>query len=152
MDQCIIKASENNEIEDVKRLLEAGADPNFQDKCGSTALIWASKTGNIEIVRVLFEAGADLNLQNRWGNTALIIASRYTVEETVKILLEAGADPNIQNRWGNTALELALSDKNNKIVDLLQNYYRSTISYYSDEPYDMTLRRLMTGITMDAWV
>jgi ankyrin repeat protein len=55
----------------VKFFAENGADPNYQNSYGNTALILASRWGHREVVRFLLTKGADTSLKNKDGNTAL---------------------------------------------------------------------------------
>jgi len=105
----------------VKILLEAGADPNKQNKYGWTALMMAACHSSPErgisserTVEMLLTSGADPNKQTEGGWTALILAARdsspergESSERTVEILLGAGADPNKQKEDGGTALMIA---------------------------------------------
>ena len=43
-------ASENDNLEIVKYLVENGADVNIQNKFGEAALIWAVKHNNLDII------------------------------------------------------------------------------------------------------
>ena len=54
----LLKAAKENNVEGVLALLEAGADINFADELGQTALIFATCDGNKEIVQALLDAGA----------------------------------------------------------------------------------------------
>ena len=54
----LIQAAHNNDLEEVERLLEAGADVNWQDEYGDTALYYAVMGGHISIVELLKAAGA----------------------------------------------------------------------------------------------
>lgn len=134
--------SEEGDLQGVKRCIEEnGADINYTDHCGEsalikaslkgyleivkyliskgadmnlgnyTALIWASIEGHLEIVKVLVEAGADLNIKESSGNTALIKASQKGYFEIVKVLVEGGADVNIRNKYDKTALECSATDE-----------------------------------------
>ena len=67
----MITASLFGHIEVAKALIEAGANVNFRNKDGSTALITAAFFGRIEIVKALLEAGADKDIRNKDGGTAL---------------------------------------------------------------------------------
>ena len=87
----LFKAVGLNEIEEVKKLIEEGADLNAVDKNRATALYWASLWGRSEIVKMLIEAGADVNAVDVDGETALHFASRWGYSEIVKMLEEAGA-------------------------------------------------------------
>jgi len=40
--QALIEAGKEGRVEDVKRLLDSGADVNGRDKDGATALMWAA--------------------------------------------------------------------------------------------------------------
>ncbi|CAK9867007.1 unnamed protein product [Sphagnum jensenii] len=60
-------------------LLKAGADPNYTDKGGYTAMDIASgmeSKGSRELVRLLIEAGFDLGKRNLWGEDYLTLVAR----------------------------------------------------------------------------
>ena len=58
--------------EQVRRLVQAGADPNARDDIGLTPLHNAAILRiNPEIVEALLEAGADPNVTDKWGQTPL---------------------------------------------------------------------------------
>ena len=128
----LMLASENNYIDIVRLLLEAGANVNHQGRYGWTALIFAVSPGNFNtgIVKLLLAAGANVNLQTvEDGLTALISASYEGHTEIVKLLLAAGADVNLQTTtkttdrgWhgpGMTALMYASRTGRTEIVRLL---------------------------------
>src|SRR5690606_10847031 len=60
-------------------LIEAGADLNFQNNDGSTALISAAFFGHPEIVQLLLNAGADRTIKNKYGATAFdVVAAPFS--------------------------------------------------------------------------
>ena len=93
----------------VKRLLEAGADPNAKGKgFGDTALHRAA-CRSLPICEALIAAGADVNARDGVGMTPLSWSFQSyweeseekavnRIEQTTKLLLEAGADPLIGKR------------------------------------------------------
>ena len=87
-------AAYSGHSEDIKTLLEAGADPNARDNKGNTPLHWAVFGGHAEAVTALLEPGVDLNARDSDGATPLKSAAYWGRSKSVKILLEAGADPN----------------------------------------------------------
>lgn len=70
----LLFTSYHNQIEFVKTLLRAGADPDLEDDDGQTALLLASYAGNTEVVEALLQAGADINHISAQGATALYSA------------------------------------------------------------------------------
>ncbi len=119
----------------IKALVNAGADPNYQDYMGKTALHYAT---NAEAVQELIASGAktdardkdnktpfDLAFEKRnnelffallAGGTKLASGGEYLVQaaqqETpglIKALLTAGADPNDKDNTGATALHYTRS-------------------------------------------
>ena len=112
----LLKAAGEYEIEPVERLLAAGADVNYQDENGDTALIRAAQCFMcLSTVEPLLEAGADVHLQDEFGDTALLAAAygdNFAMAggyvEPVDWLLAAGADINHQNKAGHTALQIAV--------------------------------------------
>jgi ankyrin repeat protein len=74
----------------VRLLLASGANPNFRNDAGATALMWAAD--DAEKTRLLLENGADANARSDDGRTPLIIAAdQYGASPVVKLLLDHGA-------------------------------------------------------------
>ena len=93
-------------------LLTYGADPNYQDSTGRTALVYAVVTGE-EIVRVLLEHGADPNISDNSKRTPLMLAALDAGMESgiIETLIEYGADVNAQDDDGMNALLWVVAGK-----------------------------------------
>lgn len=91
INEQLIIAAQNNNINNVQLLLQNGADPTYND---SDALQWAAKNGNIEIVKILLQAGADPNANN---NNALRWAERNEHGNIINMLTSATALPKNNN-------------------------------------------------------
>jgi ankyrin repeat protein len=81
-------ASVTSDIDILKALLAAGADPNAKDATGQTALMRAaySDLADPERVRLLLDHGADVNAQANNGDTALKKAERKGPTDVAKLL------------------------------------------------------------------
>ncbi len=72
LNQALLRAARDGEVETVKSLLDRGADINVQDdKWGTTPLMEAADGGHIEVIKLLITRGANLNLKDKVGWTAL---------------------------------------------------------------------------------
>src|SRR5574337_1188586 len=58
---ALVRAAAGGDVRSVKRLLEAGADPNAADADGRTAVTHAAYGGHAEVVRMLLDGGADVD-------------------------------------------------------------------------------------------
>lgn len=107
-------AARGGNVENVRRLLEAGANPNLESPDrGQTALKLAAFRGHNEVVGALLEGGAVIDYrggeyENRFSRvTALFLAAARGHADTVKLLIERGADPYAENAAGEVALGYA---------------------------------------------
>lgn len=120
INQDLINASKTGNVEEVKILLEKGADTNHRDDNSRlTSLLYASRNGYIEIVKLLIEKGANVNEKSAEGCAALVLASEKGHMEIVKLLIEKGADVNSADNFGDTVLKKASYNGQLEIVKIL---------------------------------
>lgn len=79
-------AIKNNNIEEVKLLLNYGANVNTQDKNRNTPLHSAVQSGHTEIVKLLLKKGANPLLKNKYGKTPKDLAKN---KDVIQLLEEA---------------------------------------------------------------
>ena len=110
-----------NDLAAMKRMLDAGLDPNARDATGYTPLIAASRAGNVAMIRLLTSRGADPNLRdgavNSW--TPLLHAIHKAQPAATSALLDAGANPNGTDTYGTTPLMMAAGYGYTDIVKIL---------------------------------
>ncbi len=83
-----------------QRLIDLGADVNYQTLKGETPLLRAMRLNPdkaIQMAQILIENGADINHQDHKGDTALIKAIRLNHIQVVEMLLDQGANVNLVN-------------------------------------------------------
>ena len=113
--------SEEPSFEDVKKLIDGGADVNDTDKHEKTPLMYAAGNSGadaLKIVELLIGKGANVNGTDYDGNTTLIYAVPNFGEcgfKIVELLIENGVNVNAKNNDGETVFDLINPDyKNNK--------------------------------------
>jgi ankyrin repeat protein len=79
-------AAGSGDLESMRRLLDAGIDPNTASSSGMTPLMDAAMNGRRDAVRLLLERGADPALQDDAGTTALDLARNADAQETIHLL------------------------------------------------------------------
>lgn len=88
-------AAKAGNVDEVRRLLEAGVNPNTPYMSYATGisapLYIATEYGRANVVKLLLEYGADPNMQGNLGFTPLFSAVRFGRIEIVKELLAWGA-------------------------------------------------------------
>lgn len=121
LDAPVAEAARRGDLEEVRRLLRAGADPNAPLGDGMTALHWAAQRGDEAMGRALLHAGARASAGTRIGRyTPLHVAARSARPAIVALLLETGADPEARTtNSGATPLHLAAASGDPEVVAAL---------------------------------
>jgi ankyrin repeat protein len=122
LNELLLKAVQKNGRAIVP-LLKSGADPNYEDKYGNTALgLIASGFGTDErdyMIHELILYGANINKQNIAGDTALHHAVAANFITGILLLMTSGADPNIRNNKGDTPIQIAYRTNNTRIINTM---------------------------------
>ena len=84
----------------ISKLLENGAELDFQDKLGCKPISYAAMCSGTGLLKILLEENCNINDRDNLGFTPLIHACRTGRDENVKLLLEKGADPLIKPKAG----------------------------------------------------
>jgi ankyrin repeat protein len=116
----LVASAQGNDVEGVKRALEAGDALDASALGGMTALHWAAKNGNAEIVGLLLEAGADVNAGNKVGKTAVALAAENGQIDVLRALVDKGGAVDSTDEIGGTPLLWAAAlSKNAETVAFL---------------------------------
>ena len=132
-------ATIDGELEIVKMLIDAKANPNLKNLWGWTALHCAAMYNKVEIARMLIDAGANVNITNKEGWTALHEAARKGHTKIAHMLIDAGTKLNVQDEDGWTSLHMASRYGSVEIVRILIDAgARTDIATNGRElPYDL---------------
>lgn len=98
----LMVASKHNLIDYVRKALLKGADLNFKNGEGRTALMEASRYGHYRIVQYLIEKGANLNNTDKSKMTAIMLAINYGHLCLANYLFEEGAQVIIEDKFINS--------------------------------------------------
>jgi ankyrin repeat protein len=108
-----------NRLENVKALLEAGADPLIPTETNITALMMAAGAGTgvnsttdeppeaVKIVELLVSHGAEVNTVGQFGWTPLHLAAYHGYNNVIDYLIKNGANPNTMDGFGQTPLSIS---------------------------------------------
>ncbi len=117
----LMSAAQRRDLDVVRTLLSAGADPNAAADLGQTALHCAAQggaAGSLEAVTALVNAGADIDEETDEGITPLMAAAMRADTQVVAYLLQRGAKVNAQTVSGNTAVMFASDGRNEYSRDM----------------------------------
>ena len=119
LNDYLVKAAQEGDIEQARELLERGADPNGSYKFNLFPLHEAAARGHIEMVRLLLAKGANINAYKS-GDTPLCEAAKKGHTEVARLLLAKGADVNGYKNYDGKYLHPPLSyAKTQEMVELL---------------------------------
>jgi serine/threonine-protein phosphatase 6 regulatory ankyrin repeat subunit B len=131
--------AKTGELEAVKTLLLAGADPHHKDWDGHTAFTLAAANGHAKVVAALISHCPANVSPDDWiqrlqdeadnqGRTALMLAVLNRQLNMAKFLLGEKADPHRTDYKGRNAILWAAAKANQHMVNLLIGYYATHVA------------------------
>lgn len=116
----------------VQMLLQSGADPNYRDRDGWSAIHWAAEEGHHEVVSLLLKHGTNPNGISAYGTSPLHCAANGGHNEIVNELLQYGANPLMITTHGWTPLHHAAFMGHVKVVQSLLGSDERVSSSFQD--------------------
>ncbi|XP_030197584.1 protein phosphatase 1 regulatory subunit 12A isoform X5 [Gadus morhua] len=113
-----LAACSSGDAEEVLRMLERGADINYANVDGLTALHQACIDDNVDMVTFLVEHNASINQPDNEGWIPLHAAASCGYMDIAEYLISKGADVGVVNSEGETPLDIAEEEA---MEELLQN-------------------------------
>uniref|UniRef100_A0A8C9V0N1 Protein phosphatase 1 regulatory subunit n=1 Tax=Scleropages formosus TaxID=113540 RepID=A0A8C9V0N1_SCLFO len=113
-----LAACSSGDTEEVLRMLERGADINYANVDGLTALHQACIDDNVDMVTFLVEHGANINQPDNEGWIPLHAAASCGYLDIAEYLISQGANVGMVNSEGETPLDIAEEEA---MEELLQN-------------------------------
>ena len=113
------------QLDALKTMIEAGANPNVTDDDEMTLLMSASKYGDayLDIVKYLLSIPAvNINAVDVSGNTALMYAAQAGYPDVVNYLLSKKAG-NYLNKQNKSAYDLCMAGAKKHLIFLTTSYY-----------------------------
>jgi len=115
-------AAEVGDTEEVRRLLDGGADVNARDTSEWTPLHLAASKSHVETTALLLDRGADVDAKEDVGWTPLHVAARFGHTKVGALLIERGADVNARDGGDQTPLHTAARAGETEAVNLLLDF------------------------------
>ena len=100
----LLSAAQKGDSTSVKSLLDKGADINFQNTRGDTALMLSMIKGDQKTVSTLLTNGARIHTKRNDGWTASMVAALNGHTRIMEILLDKGANVDAKGNSGQTLL------------------------------------------------
>uniref|UniRef100_A0A7N6BU65 Protein phosphatase 1 regulatory subunit n=1 Tax=Anabas testudineus TaxID=64144 RepID=A0A7N6BU65_ANATE len=113
-----LAACSSGDTEEVLRMLDRGADINYANVDGLTALHQACIDDNVDMVTFLVEHGASINQPDNEGWIPLHAAASCGYQDIAEYLISQGANVGVVNSEGETPLDIAEEEA---MEELLQN-------------------------------
>jgi hypothetical protein len=115
------KAAMSGDAEEVRRLLDTGADINKTNLwTDSTPLMDAARSGHLEVVKMLLDEKADVNARDLKGRSALMAAAMAGHAGVVEELLNRGSLVMTSDAKGTTPLMYASKSGDKETVRLIK--------------------------------
>ncbi|XP_059141796.1 protein phosphatase 1 regulatory subunit 12A-like isoform X8 [Physella acuta] len=116
-DGCVfLAACSSGDKEEVRKLLQRGADINTANVDGLTALHQACIDDNLDMVEFLVEQGADVDVCDNEGWTPLHATASCAFTEIARYLMKHGANVAAVNNDGDLPVDIAENDSMEQLL------------------------------------
>jgi hypothetical protein len=132
LDEDLIYRINFGSDDDIRVLLEKGANPNAKTPEGVPAIFIAISRNDAEallMAKSLLAKGANPNAVDNNGNYPIVMAIRNNQADTVNALMAAGANPHIKTTNGVPLLTLANETHNSKIITPIKEIFDKEEAY-----------------------
>jgi uncharacterized protein len=122
LDARLRSAAWDDDVDEARRLLARGADPNAQDATEQSAYLIATSEGHLELLDLLLRSGADVGSLDSFEGTGLIRAAERGHVLVVGRLLRTPIEVDHVNNLGWVALHeaIVLGDGSERYVDTVR--------------------------------
>jgi len=135
IDQAFSEAIQGGALDEVKKIIIEGRDPNKPFGDGLTPLHAAVIRNQEPVVILLLQQGAKVDAKERTtGATPLHLTAVYGRDKLAKLLIQKGADVNERMKFGITPLHTAAQFRQLQVAELLLNK-KADINRADDEGY-----------------
>jgi len=122
VDDALLKAAKNRNINLLRKLIADGADVNHQNFNGETTLHIAASMGNMQMVQYLINQGANINARTGTQWMPIHHAMRFGHANVANYLISHNAALTQKTLDGFTALDFAKKSKNPQIQAIARKY------------------------------
>ncbi|KAK4757318.1 hypothetical protein SAY87_018619 [Trapa incisa] len=91
----LMYSANEGDLDSIQDLIASGADVNFRDIDGRTALHISACQGRTDVVQLLLDHGVEVDPKDRWGSTPLADAIYYKNQDVIRLLEKHGAKPPV---------------------------------------------------------
>lgn len=157
----LLHAVKTENMNELQVAFKQGANPNYTDANGKSALIYACENGWTPGVELLLENGAYVEGKDKAdGKTALMYAAQGVNTMIVQELIGRMANINAKDFEGKTALMYAIEKQNDRVANLLlrqgadclaTDNYGNNIAMYAVKHNNRTLLRELVRNPLIDW-
>jgi ankyrin repeat protein len=116
LNKQLLEASSRGDFNQIKELLEQGADVNVKNKDGFILLSNLGSRGFNDVFKMLIDKGANINGINDDGTSVFMKVVESNCLKNAEVLLDKGVDIDFKDKQKRTALERIISDKSHLYV------------------------------------
>ena len=118
---ALIENIYSNKIDEIKLLIDCGANIEVENRFGYTPLMIAIYYDKPAIVKFLIAKGGNIEAKDKYGYTPLMITAFYGMVDFMRVLLDSGVNLEAKDKNGNTALMMGVHFGVIEVVRILIN-------------------------------